>query len=387
MKRPFKLIAVLCALTLGLGTVAAPSTPALAEESSADLQAQLDQAKTKRDEYFAQAEEVSEQLNITRDQISELDGKIADTQKNIDAVQKDIEAKEAELAKRQEQLAESIAVNYKAGTSSMLSLVLDATSFDDFVTRVYYADKVSDQQASNIEETNRLKGELDAQRQKLDAEKASLQDQKAQQEQLLAQQEVQQAELDAKVREADAYVASLGQQVQDALAREAEEARRQAEEAAAAAAAAAEAASGNYYTPAASQGGSQGTVSTGSGSGSLTSAQRNTILSAAYSLVGRVNYVWGGEDPGTGLDCSGFTKWCYAQAGIGLPHSSGSQRSLVASASGLKSPANAIPGDLVCWNGHVGIYAGGNTVIDCTPGIGTRVASIWSPCLGAGSPV
>ena len=186
MKRPFKLIAVLCALTLGLGTVAAPSTPALAEESSADLQAQLDQAKTKRDEYFAQAEEVSEQLNITRDQISELDGKIADTQKNIDAVQKDIEAKEAELAKRQEQLAESIAVNYKAGTSSMLSLVLDATSFDDFVTRVYYADKVSDQQASNIEETNRLKGELDAQRQKLDAEKASLQDQKAQQEQLLA---------------------------------------------------------------------------------------------------------------------------------------------------------------------------------------------------------
>ncbi len=65
---------------------------------------------------------------------------------------------------------------------------------------------------------------------------------------------------------------------------------------------------------------------------------------------------------------------------------------MVSAASGLKSPSSAIPGDIVCWEGHVGIYAGGNTVIDCNwPPDGVRVATIWntagSRLYGAGSPI
>ncbi|MBQ3338408.1 MAG: C40 family peptidase, partial [Atopobiaceae bacterium] len=44
-----------------------------------------------------------------------------------------------------------------------------------------------------------------------------------------------------------------------------------------------------------------------------------TIVKAAYSQLG-VPYVWGGSSPYEGLDCSGLTQWCYAQAGISIAH-------------------------------------------------------------------
>lgn len=402
MKRARSVCAAIAATAFALTVVVAVPSPAVAETSS-ELQAQLDKAKATRDDYYAQAEAVSDQLNATREQLSETESQIADTQKNIDKVQEDIKVKETELARRQALLAENVSENYKSGGVSLLSLVLEANSFDDFVTRVYYADKISETQASNIEETNRLRTELAVKKGELDNEKATLEDQKSQQEQLVSQQEAQQADLKSKVDEADSYVNSLDSQVKEALAQEAEAARQAAEREAAAAAAAAAANSGSYYSGGGTSGGdtsgggaSGGSVSSGgstSGSvGGLTSAQRNTILSAAYSLVGKVNYVWGGENPSTGLDCSGFTRWCYAQAGISLPHSSASQRAMVSAASGLKSPSNAIPGDIVCWEGHVGIYAGGSTVIDCNwPPDGVRVATIWntagSRLYGAGSPI
>lgn len=385
-----RLAALAFAIALACLCIVALPQPAQAE-TSAELQAQLDAAKSKRDELYQQADEISSQLNDTRTQLDEVNGQIDETQAKIDDVQKDISAKEAELKERQATLATTISQNYKTGGVSWLSLIMEATTFDDFVSRVYYADKISQSQADVIEETNRLREELAAKKAELDHEQEQLQQQKSESETLLAQQESQQADLNAKISEADSYVNSLDQQVKDKMAEEAEVARVAAEEAARQAAAEAAANNGNYYRP--SSGGSVGSGGgSGTGSGGLTQSQRNTILSAAYSLVGKVNYVWGGENPSTGLDCSGFTRWCYAQAGISLPHSSSSQRALVASHTGLKSVGNLIPGDILCWGGHVGIYAGGNTVIDCNwPPDGVRIATIWntasSPFYGGGCPV
>ena len=47
-------------------------------------------------------------------------------------------------------------------------------------------------------------------------------------------------------------------------------------------------------------------------------------VQAAESQIG-VPYVWGGETPGVGFDCSGLVQWAYAQAGISLPRTSGAQ--------------------------------------------------------------
>ena len=69
--------------------------------------------------------------------------------------------------------------------------------------------------------------------------------------------------------------------------------------------------------------------------------------------------MYGGSTP-SGFDCSGFTMFCYAQIGIGLPHNAAAQQASVAAVS---SPQ---PGDLVFFGYpayHVGLYVGGGSMI------------------------
>jgi cell wall-associated NlpC family hydrolase len=92
------------------------------------------------------------------------------------------------------------------------------------------------------------------------------------------------------------------------------------------------------------------------------------LAGIAKSMVG-TPYVWGGNTP-AGWDCSGFTKWVYAQAGIDLPRTSQAQ------AAALTPTSNPKPGDLVSQNGgsHIGIYLGGGKMVSAlNPGDGTLV--------------
>ena len=84
------------------------------------------------------------------------------------------------------------------------------------------------------------------------------------------------------------------------------------------------------------------------------SATGNAIAQAARAWAGVGYYVWGGADPATGADCSGFTQYIYSLFGINLAHNNIAQM-----AAGYQvSAADARPGDLVVWESHVGIYTG-----------------------------
>ena len=88
------------------------------------------------------------------------------------------------------------------------------------------------------------------------------------------------------------------------------------------------------------------------------SARGETIVKAAYSQLG-TPYVWGGSSPYVGLDCSGLTQWCYAQAGISIAHYTETQYE-----QGTAIPlSQAAPGDILYRYGHVAIYIGGDRYI------------------------
>ena len=80
-------------------------------------------------------------------------------------------------------------------------------------------------------------------------------------------------------------------------------------------------------------------------------------MKAAYSQLG-VPYKWGASSAGTAFDCSGLVQYCYQQAGISIPRTSGTQLS---GGTVVKDPQ---PGD-ICWTpGHVGIYIGDGKMIE-----------------------
>ncbi|MEO6117327.1 MAG: C40 family peptidase [Pseudolysinimonas sp.] len=99
------------------------------------------------------------------------------------------------------------------------------------------------------------------------------------------------------------------------------------------------------------------------------------VVAVAEQYQG-VPYAYGGATP-AGFDCSGFTQFVYAQFGIGLPHSSSRQGS-----GGTAIAASAaLPGDLVLMDGggHVGIYLGGNMMIDSgKPGEVVSIRAIYT---------
>ncbi|MFC7403738.1 LysM peptidoglycan-binding domain-containing protein [Georgenia alba] len=91
--------------------------------------------------------------------------------------------------------------------------------------------------------------------------------------------------------------------------------------------------------------------------GDSVDATRASVLEIARQHIG-TPYVYGGESPG-GFDCSGFTQYVYAQVGVELPRTTDDQ----AYAGTEVSESEALPGDLVWYPGHVGIYTGdGNYV-------------------------
>ncbi|QKD80347.1 C40 family peptidase [Actinomyces marmotae] len=85
---------------------------------------------------------------------------------------------------------------------------------------------------------------------------------------------------------------------------------------------------------------------------------RNSIVGLAMAQVGKA-YVYGAGGP-SAFDCSGLVSYVYANvAGISVPHSSGGIRSVGT----VISAAEAQPGDVLWWPGHVAIYAGNGMMV------------------------
>ena len=103
------------------------------------------------------------------------------------------------------------------------------------------------------------------------------------------------------------------------------------------------------------------------------SAAASRVLRTAHSYVG-TKYVWGGDTPREGFDCSGFTKYVFAKYGVTLPRTSREQvRAGVAIAPDFRALR---PGDLMLFAepgeaiSHVAIYAGDGQIIHSASSVG-----------------
>jgi len=113
-----------------------------------------------------------------------------------------------------------------------------------------------------------------------------------------------------------------------------------------------------------------GTVHTGG------AATGNDVVAVAKKYIG-VPYVWGGTNPASGMDCSGFTQRVFKDLGVELPRVVSDQ---MRQGTPVASLAEAKPGDLLVSFGgnHISVYLGNGKAIDApVPGKTIQIRDAW----------
>ena len=109
------------------------------------------------------------------------------------------------------------------------------------------------------------------------------------------------------------------------------------------------------------------------------------VVSRSSNYIAKRIIVFGGTTP-SGFDCSGFTRYVFATAGISLPRTADVQFEIGTPV----SYDNLMPGDLVFFStytygaSHVGIYMGDGNFINASSSRGVVVDSLsssyWASC-------
>ncbi|MBD8044723.1 C40 family peptidase [Arthrobacter sp. Sa2BUA2] len=115
---------------------------------------------------------------------------------------------------------------------------------------------------------------------------------------------------------------------------------------------------------------------TGTESGGTGGATNEALLASVDKYVG-LPYIWGGNDPAVGLDCSSFVQNVFKDLGYSLPRVTWDQMN---SGTKVNSLAEAQPGDLLFSHdgGHVAIYLGNGKAVDAPqPGQTIQIRDAW----------
>lgn len=380
---------------------------------------EINTLETKKEKILGEIDDLDANLVTTITAIDTLDGQIdqkekdiAETSKNLD---KAIEKENTSYAAMKKRIQYIYETGGNAGWAMLLFSGEDITKLlnkSEFTQNMYKYDREClEEYASIVEDVKNLKEQELTEKAEFETIKSEQENEKTHLEELLKEAKETSSDYDTKIAKAYETAANYKTVLADqnqAIAVMVEM-QRQAE-AAAAAAAAEEAArqeaaaayaaeqqeqqtydsgsydsgesagyddGGNYsgdsdgsnYSGGSSGSASSGGSSSGSSAGSSSggSANGQAIVDYAMQYVGNP-YVYGGNSLTNGTDCSGFVNQVYGALGYNVARSSSELRS-----EGKEvSYADAQPGDIVCYSGHVGIYMGDGQIVhasDPTRGI------------------
>lgn len=317
---------------------------------------------------------ITEEIEVLDDQLVEIIASVSLLEDEIEEVEEEIETTKLELdeaiAKEETQYAamkKRIQLMYEKGEASYVTLLLGASNISDVMNRAEYIEKLYEYDETLLveyieakEAVEEKKLELEEQQSELETNKFELEEEQKVLDELLAEKKAQQEDYETKIakakQEAAAYKAKIKQQNSQIKKLEEEEAKK----AAAAAVAAAQQSSSK---------GSSGSINSASIiSSAKGSASGKEIANYACKFVGNP-YVSGGTSLTNGADCSGFTYAVYQAFGYSIPRTSTGQRS---AGKGV-TYADAQPGDIICYAGHVAIYLGGGRIVHAsTPATGIK---------------
>lgn len=365
----------------------------------------------KKSQAEAQADSVNRELVDLLVDYDALQGDIKTQGERIDQAESDLKDAEAKEKQQYEDMKLRIKYMYEEGDETFFAALISAKSFSDLINKAEYVQKVHDYDRKMLDEYVETKNQV------ADL-KDNLEEGQAEMEALSDEMGIQKANLETTLTQMRSQIDDFDSQLTQAKAAAAEELRRIEEEQKAAEALAAaqdtqtaqasqeedlsedqssdmqtasndkkedvkpSSNSGNNKKPEnttsdnnkkpenttskddktenSDNSGSSSNNQSGGGSSSTPSnaSLGQQIADMGCQYIGN-KYVYGGNSLTGGIDCSGFVQQIHKKFGISTPRSSGAIRSSGKSV----SYADKMPGDVICYSGHVAIYIGNNQIV------------------------
>ncbi len=336
-----------------------------------EVQENINKHQNQLTEINNQISGLEDEQDIIEEQISDLNAEIINTMASIGVLEEEIAQKEAELEEKQVQINNTQAeydaavereenqrqsmisctrMMYENKGLSYLAALLEGKGLSDILNQMDYVERVYEYSMGRLDNFVETKNQVHDLWDRLEAEKAELNQQKQSLEADRADMESLKADLDVKLekkkKESANFEAEIKRAKQEAavakkLLQQDKKKLEQLQQAQNAA---------NMTIPT--------TNYTATIDGAKGSELGKQIAKYACQYIGNP-YVMGGTSLTHGADCSGFTYKIYQNFGYSIPRTSYLQRS----AGKEVSYADAQPGDLICYDGHVGMYIGDGKIV------------------------
>lgn len=353
-----------------------------------DIENQIHQHESELENWQNQIADLEDEQDLIAEQIADLNSEIVNTMTSIGLKEEEIADKENEIAEKKLQIQEkevqigetekeydaavereetqrssmieATRMMYEHDDVSYFSAILKGKGLAEILNQMDYIERVYEYSMKRLNDFIETKNEvhnlwdrleeekaglladkesLEQDRENLEADKAELDGLRAQLDIRLAQKKKESANFDAEIKKAKQQAAVAQKLIQQ----EKEELKRlqNAQNAGNAA--------NQSYTP---------TNYTATIDAAAGSELGKKIAKYGCQFIGNP-YVLGGTSLTNGADCSGFTYRIYQDFGYSIPRTSYQQRS---AGTGVDYE-NAQPGDLICYDGHVGLYIGGGMIV------------------------
>ena len=413
-KKVFHILAILLSFLMMISVVDPVQATTISdlEKEKQELEKQKEEAQNKQKEESDKLNSVSGRIDSIQgdadavaEEIDEADAALVETLASVEIIEEELSDKEEEIKvttaeyekakeKEEEQYeAMKLRIRFmkKKGDSTYLQLLLESQNFSEavnkaeYITQLYdYDRRMLEEYEAAKEECENLKNRLEEEKAELEAQQHELQEEQKNLETLLSEKqkiydnyEVQIAQarqeaaiykanikkqteeirnLEAASKKKDSEIEAAKKAEEEARKAQEEALRRQAEEAAGQSGESGSSSGSSSSGGSSSGSGSSGYASASSYAGSGSKGQQ--IASYACQFIGNP-YVPGGTSLTDGADCSGFVWRVYKDFGYSVPRTSYGCRS----AGTEVSYADAQPGDIVCYAGHVGLYIGNGQIV------------------------
>lgn len=334
-------------------------TPVLAAPSVDDL----------KKEKAAKQSEVSSlqsQLTTLMGKVNTLESELIQTGEDITKAQGDLEVAQEKEKEQYAAMKKRIKYMYEAGNDSAFETLVTSEDFTDLLSKAEYVQNVHSYDRKQLQEyvetkqqISDLKDSLEKDQKELESKQVEYEKQGDNLNNLITSKSAEVANLDSEIQaaaEAAAREAAAREAAERAAREAAEKAAKEAERQQAAASNNNAASTSNRNNTTSSSSASVATKPSNSSSSTTTSgtnANGGSIVSRAYSQLGKP-YVWSACGPNS-FDCSGFVSYCltgsYSRLGTTLTFM------------GWTRVSNPQPGDVVTTATHCGIYIGNGQMI------------------------